>query len=204
MTPKVIDLSHYDDITSFQDLITAGIVGVIQNATEGASDVDPTYAERKAEVAATSLQWGVYHFWRPEDSAEAQADNFLAVAKDAPRWALDYEVSGGTPAAIVAVMQAISAGCNGKMMLYGPKEYIEPLIDAATDEEKAFLAQADLWWAEYDVEAPTPSPAVQVVWPTIFLWQYTESGTVGGANGEVDLDSFSGTDQDLTKQWGNA
>jgi len=204
LSPKVIDISHYDDIASFEGLAAAGLLGVIQKATEGATDVDPTYADRVAPAQNAKLLWAAYHFWRSEDSAEAQAANFLAVAKDAPRWALDYEVSGGTPAAIVAIMNLIKAGASGKMMLYGPKDIIEELITAATDEEKAFLAQADLWWAEYSVAAPTPSRAVQAVWPTIFLWQYTESGTISGAEGEVDLNCCSVTDEDLATHWSAA
>jgi lysozyme len=201
ITPKVIDLYHEDDVTSFADIYGAGIRGVLHKATEGATVIDNAYASRQSEAEAVGLLWGAYHFWRPEDSAEAQAQRFLAAAGAAPRWALDYEVSGGTPTTIVAIMKLIQAGTTGKMTLYGPKDILEELIASATDEEKAFLSQADLWWAEYG-DAPSLSDALKALWPNgPWLWQYTESGKIAGVSNETDLNSFSGTDADLQNQW---
>jgi lysozyme len=202
-SPKVVDLSHYDTVTSFEDLYNAGILGVIHKATEGATYIDETYTERQAEAAKTPLLWGAYHFYQPADSPQSQAGNFLAVAKDVERWFLDYEVQSN-PADIMAVMQLIKAGCSGKMGLYGPKDLIVAMIAASNSEQEAFFAECDLWWAEPDIDAPEGWPAE--VWPKWFLWQYTWTGTIAGVSGEsdTDLNAFNGTDADLIAQWGGA
>ncbi|MDQ3746468.1 MAG: glycoside hydrolase family 25 protein, partial [Acidobacteriota bacterium] len=48
----VIDLSHHNTVTSFQQVKDAGILGVIHKATEGTSFVDPRYTERRTAALA--------------------------------------------------------------------------------------------------------------------------------------------------------
>jgi len=88
----VIDLSHYNPVTSFQEVQQAGIVGVIHKATEGTNWTDSTYAGRKPQALAAGLWWGAYHFGTDSDGVK-QAINFLNVVGDASGTliALDFE-----------------------------------------------------------------------------------------------------------------
>src|ERR1051325_9152774 len=91
----VIDLSHFNDVTSFSDIKSAGIVGVIHKATEYTNWTDPTYAAPKPQALAAGLWWGAYHFGTNADGA-AQARYFLSVADPGPQvlLALDFEQNG--------------------------------------------------------------------------------------------------------------
>src|SRR5262245_43301751 len=88
----VIDLSHYNQVTSFTDIKTAGITGVIHKATEGINWPDPTYPDRKQPALAAGLWWGAYHFGTNADGA-AQAQYFLSKVNPGPTdlLALDFE-----------------------------------------------------------------------------------------------------------------
>jgi len=80
----VIDLSHYNPVTSFQQVQQSGIVGVIHKATEGTNWNDPTYAGRQPQALAAGLWWGAYHFGVNEDGA-TQAQYFLSIVKPGPQ-----------------------------------------------------------------------------------------------------------------------
>jgi lysozyme len=58
----VIDLSHYNTVTSFQQVGMAGIIGIIHKATEGMNFVDAKYDEHRAAALSAGLLWGAYHF----------------------------------------------------------------------------------------------------------------------------------------------
>ena len=51
-----------------------------------------------------------------------------------------------------------------------------------------------LWIAEYGVQSVT----LPAGWASWTFWQYSESGTVSGVSGAVDLNVFSGTLEELT------
>jgi lysozyme len=88
----VIDLSHFNEVTSFSTVKSDGIVGVIHKATEGVRDVDPKYLARRGEALAAGLWWGAYHFATGDDAA-VQADVFLTAVAPGPTdlIVLDFE-----------------------------------------------------------------------------------------------------------------
>jgi lysozyme len=61
----VVDLSHWDEVDSFEDAKDDGVVGIIHKATESNNYFDPTYNQRKKDALAAGLLWGAYHFLRP-------------------------------------------------------------------------------------------------------------------------------------------
>src|SRR5689334_1453970 len=90
----VIDLSHFNNVTSFQDVKDAGIIGVIHKATQGLTGVDGTYGLRKPQALAVGLLWGAYHFGVNADGKK-QADHFLDVVQPSTSdlMVLDFEQS---------------------------------------------------------------------------------------------------------------
>ena len=80
----VIDLSHYNTVTSFADIKTAGIVGIIHKATPGPpTGAIPLTPSRKQQARAAGLWWGAYHFGTNDDGA-AQAQYFLSKVNPGP------------------------------------------------------------------------------------------------------------------------
>ena len=89
---KVLDLSHYNKVKSFQLMKAAGIVGVILKATEGTGMVDITYPGYFAAARSAGLQVGAYHF-NTGENVEEQVHHFLTTVKpdDKTLLALDFE-----------------------------------------------------------------------------------------------------------------
>jgi lysozyme len=194
----VIDLSHFNDVTSFQEIKQNGIVGVIHKATEGTGWSDPTYASRKQQALAAGLWWGAYHFGVNEDGA-AQANYFLSIVNPGPQdlLALDFEENPSSQMTIAQAEQFVTEIYN-KTGRY-PGFYSDALAgNMLGGNQDSILANCWFWRAEYGGSAPSVPPT----WPTWTMWQYTESGSVPGIGGAVDRDTFNGSLAGLSNLWG--
>ncbi len=194
----VIDLSHFNDVTSFQEIKQNGIVGVIHKATEGTGWSDPTYAERKQQALAAGLWWGAYHFGVNEDGA-AQANYFLSIVNPGPQdlLALDFEENPSSQMTIAQAEQFVTEIYN-KTGRY-PGFYSDALAgNMLGGNQDSILANCWFWRAEYGGAAPSVPPT----WPGWTMWQYTESGSVPGSGGSVDRDTFNGGLDGLSRLWG--
>ena len=131
----VIDLSHYNEVTSFSDIKASGIVGVIHKATQGLADRDPTYAFRRARAAAAGLWWGAYHFGTDADGA-AQARFFLSVVNPGPQdlLALDFEQNGDDTMTLTQAEQFVTEVYNqtGRYPASTPTRWSEACLAAAS------------------------------------------------------------------------
>jgi lysozyme len=79
-TNLIVDLSHHNGAPDLQKAKAAGIVGVIQKATQGTSFTDPTFAANRKKAADVGLLFGAYHFGVGADGVE-QADFFLSTVQ---------------------------------------------------------------------------------------------------------------------------
>lgn len=55
----VVDISHHNTVTSFQEAKNSGILGVIHKATEGLQFVDANYDGRRVLATSVGLFWGL-------------------------------------------------------------------------------------------------------------------------------------------------
>lgn len=195
MTPKVLDLYHGDTVSSFDDAYTAGIRGIIHKATEGASFDDSAYAPRRSEALDSGLLWGAYHFLRPGDIA-GQAHRFLDVAAPTGTTLLaaDHEDPRVNLSDLIAFLMEIEAAGHKPVIYSG--FLIKEQILKASPNQKSYLAGHSLWLAQYSTAPKVPFP-----WSKPWLWQYSEKGHVSGISGNVDVNAFDGSDDDLTGQW---
>lgn len=90
MLNAVIDLSHHNQISSFQQIKDAGILAVIHKATQGQSYTDPTFISHRDAAHGVGLKFGAYHFGTGGD-AVVQAEHFLSVAGNDGLLVLDFE-----------------------------------------------------------------------------------------------------------------
>jgi lysozyme len=198
----VIDVSHHNGTVNFAQAQKSGIVGVIQKATQGLTDVDPTYASNRTKARAADLLWGAYHFGTGSDGVQ-QAVSFLEVVGDDPEalLVLDFEPDLTGPSmnleearAFVTHVQQATGRYPG---LYSG-HYIKDLLGTKTDP---VLANCWFWLAQYG-----PTAVVPPNWSGWTLWQYTDGAlgqgpyTVPGV-GRCDRDKFNGTAQQLTDFW---
>jgi lysozyme len=202
----VVDISHHKGNVDLTKAKAAGIVGVIQKATQGTSLVDQTYGQNRQKAEAAGLLWGAYHFGAKADGA-AQADFFLSKANpdEQTLLVLDYEPNGNATMtldqarAFVSRVNEVTGRFPG---LYSGSLIKEQLGGQPVDP---ILSQCFLWIAQY---GPQPKNIPQT-WPTWTLWQYTD-GNVGpdphsvDGIGPCDRDQFNGTIEQLRQLWGVA
>ena len=194
----VVDLSHFNTVTSFPEIKQSGIVGVIHKASEGTNWSDPTYVGRKQQALAAGLCWGAYHFGVDEDGA-AQAQYFLSIVKPGPQdlLALDFEQNPSSQMTIAQAEQFVNEVYNQTGRY--PGFYSDSLAGSMLgDNQDSTLANCWFWRAEYGGSAPSVPPT----WSAWTMWQYTESGSVPGISGVCDRDTFNGSAAGLSKLWG--
>jgi len=184
-----IDLSGWQDPVDFSAVRAAGYSFVYAKCTEGAEFVDGTYDRKKQQANAVGLLFGAYHFVDWNASAQSQAELFLANAtlgKGDLVPMIDCEgVPGISAARCIATISTISqaiAAAAGRL----PAIYLDP------DFWKSYLGSTDgfsghpLWLAQYAKQMQSLGS-----WEPTF-WQFSNTGTVPGVEGDVDLDWFLG------------
>lgn len=205
VNPKVMDLSHYDDVTdAFAGAVQFGIRGIINKVTEGTGIQDHSFNWRRQPAKTAGLNYGAYHFLHTGKIPE-QADWFLQQIGDPTGLCLacDFEDFGG--ASIDEAKQfceLVKEKVGRYPILYGGNR-IKEQIGSKVDP---FWAQIKLWLCQYSKRPSWPK-----TWEQPWLWQYTGDGsgplphwvpgiTLEGSKG-LDINSFAGTDTELDAQW---
>jgi len=196
----VIDLSHFNTVTSFAEIKSAGIVGIIHKATQATNWSDSTYAARKTQALAAGLWWGAYHFGTNADGA-AQAEYFLSKVNPGPTdlLALDFEENTQSQMTIAQAEQFVTEVFNQTGRY--PGFYSDALAGKMLGNNKSeILANCWFWRAQYG----TSEPIVPPTWSTWTMWQYTSAGPVSGISAPCDRDTFNGTMDELSQLWGQS
>lgn len=185
-----IDVSHYQGAVDWNQVHQAGMSFAFAKATEGLSYVDPEFAANWSGMLAAGLIRGAYHFYDPEADASQQAAHFLAIVgeigpNDLPP-VLDVEttngVAGSTVWAGARTWLSTVAQATGRT----PILYTSPSFWNASSPDPT-LVSYPLWLADY---AATPTlPNGFAAWT---FWQHSQTGSVAGVTGSVDLDVFNG------------
>jgi len=195
-----IDISHYNGSVDFGQLAAGAFAFVYVKASEGRFTKDPLYAANYAGLQQNQMLRGAYHFFYPQLNAQAQASNFLSVvtqlnAGDLPP-VLDVEVSGEqTPSVIAAAMQqwldAVQQNLGRTPMIYTAAGFWNTALGGTTS-----FASYPLWVAEYTGNS---APRLPTSFTNYVFWQYSQSGSVPGIAGNVDMDQFNGSLSDLNQ-----
>jgi lysozyme len=185
-----VDVSKYQGTIDFTKIKAAGNTYVFVKATEGITGVDPDYARNMAAARAAGLVVGSYHFYETDDDPSAQFGNFRQHADvkpgDLPP-VVDIEVlAKGSRPDLADDLKSFLAQLE---QAYGAKPILYSGVSFANEYLAGFGAYP-LWVAEY---TSAPAPKVPTGWTTWTFWQYSQSGTVSGIGGAVDMDRFNGT-----------
>lgn len=213
IVPKVVDLSHYDDLQDIHKVKAAGIVGICNKATEGPSVVDRTFAIRRPVVLGAGMLYGAYHFLRPGNMA-VQAKHFLDVVGDPAGLMLmaDWEVPGISPSALKEWLGHVHDATGQWPVVYSYASMLNEQLGHTRPDP--VLAQTRLWVAAYSTHPTWPTQ----IWPRPWLWQFTGDGSgpgphqipgivLPGSKG-IDVDAYEGgvshashTDDELRAEW---
>ncbi len=198
----IVDTSHHNGNVNFDKAKADGIQAVIQKATQGLLNIDPTYKTNKAKATKAGLLWGAYHFGTGGDGV-AQAERFLSVVgTDANTLhVLDFEPNNtGATMSLTDAHGFVThvAEKTGRFPGLYSGHLVKEMLGARRD---ALLAKCWLWLAQYG-----PTAVVQATWDHWTMWQYTD-GAIGNEPhsvagiGRCDRDRFNGTAADLNKFW---
>ena len=197
-TTPGIDVSYHQDKIHWPRVRKAGIRFAFIRVSDGTTVEDPRFDENWAGAKQAHVLRGAYQFFRPEQSATAQADLLIAaLARDGGELApvIDVEATGGkSPAQIAAAIKVwverVRSRLGVEPMIYTSPEFWRDRVGGAD------FANQPLWLAHYTAECPrVPAP-----WNAWTFWQYSKTGRVSGIQGDVDLDVFAGTIDELRRR----
>jgi lysozyme len=182
-----IDVSHHQGPVAWTTVAGEGYRFAYLKATEGSTFTDPRFAENWREAADAGLRVGGYHYFSLCSDPLPQAEHFVATlaaqrpaARSLPP-VVDLELIGNCdPPPSEAVLRA------------SVEQFIDA-VEVATDERVVVYTHPDLD-ARYDftddldrrrwVRRPGRVPPPGDWW----IWQRSDTGTVAGIGGPVDLD----------------
>lgn len=198
-----VDVSNYQGDVDFAQVRASGSTFAFVLATDGTTFASPTFPDQYSDARAAGMFRGAYHFARPSASTgAAQADRFL----DVIGWVRDPAERDGFTLPPVLDYEDVDGTCAG----LSPQQHVDwirsfidrvhertgrnPIIytnrgtwQACTGDTAAFRDYR-LWVAEWGVAAPTLFGG----WPRYSFWQTTDSGSVPGITGPVDLNVYEG------------
>jgi lysozyme len=189
-----IDVSHFQGVVDWKTVAQAGMAFAFAKATDGITYVDPELATNWTGIRSAGLLRGAYHFFEPNDDATLQAQHFLATVQiasgDLPP-VLDVETTGGVSneqlwSGVATWLQVVEQTTGRQPILY-----LDPVFWNEHSPDLT-LTRYPLWLADYAAEPTLPEG-----WTSWLFWQHSETGSVAGVTGAVDLDLFSGTLQQL-------
>jgi lysozyme len=201
-----IDVSLWQHDLDWVALKKAGVSFAFAKATESDNVTDPYFAKNWPAMKAAGIVRGAYHFFRPAKDPLKQAAFFAQAVKlekgDLPL-VLDLESSGGLmPVALVPVVQTclneIERLSGLRPIIYtGPNFWNTSMV---APNAPAWTSNYLLWIANYTSGS---KPLVPKGWTTWTIWQYTDQGRLNGYAGNLDLDRYNGTVDDLVA-WAGA
>lgn len=192
-TLKGIDVSVYQGNVDWTQVKSAGQSFAFVRASAGVTSPDTKFAQNWPGVRAAGLVRGVYQYFRPSQDAAAQAKLLLDKVDAAGGFqpgdlppVLDLETTDSLASATVVArakiwLAAVEAKVGKKPIIY--------TAAFMSDVVGSHFSGYPLWVANYGVSCP----AMPSGWTSWHFWQSSDSGSVAGISGAVDLDHFNGT-----------
>lgn len=186
-----IDVSHYQGRINWDEVARdIRVTYVYLKATEGTGNSDDTYSYNFNECKRLGLKVGSYHFFRPQLSARAQYDHFVAHVETRRQDLLpvvDAETMNGVSdalfqARLLEFCELLEREYGKKPIIYTGKNFYNKHIYGNTR-----LRAYKYFIAAYSFIEPELYDDNDYV-----LWQYSATGSVRGIRGNVDMSRFVG------------
>jgi GH25 family lysozyme M1 (1,4-beta-N-acetylmuramidase) len=191
-----IDVSHWQGTIDWAKVKASGRTFVFAKATEGIGFEDSSYDQNKAGAMAAGLHFGAYHFARPgSNNPVTEADWFVDTARLQHGMllpVLDLELTGGLGTSglttwVKAWLGRVYERTGVRPMIYtSPSFWRNAMGDSRWFADNGYSM---LWVAHWGVTSPSV-PGSNWGGRSWTFWQYSNSGTVPGISGGVDLNLF--------------
>ena len=200
MAIQGIDVSRFQGKPDWQRVNQAGKIFAFAKASQGVSYADPMFANNWTAMSNAGMMRGAYHFYSAASPAIAQANNFIKVvgsldSGDLPP-VLDLEDRAGMVQNHVTAA-ALRQGAHDWLDAVEEAFNMTPIIYTDPSFWKQYMSdefgEYPLWIANYNVQ----EPIIPSAWEDYAFWQYSQTGNVAGIAGNVDLNVFNGSQDDL-------
>ncbi len=187
-----IDVSHYQSYINWDEVARQNISFSFVKASEGETLIDSLFAFNWQELQRVELKRGAYHFFRANIDGQRQAQHYIRQVSmsdgDLPP-VLDVEtIDGASPEQLRAQMQTW-------LDIVETHYRIRPIIYTNLKFYYRYLAghfdQYPIWLARYSKQKP------EIAGNRWHFWQYGNRGRVAGIEGDVDLNVFHGSLEEL-------
>lgn len=183
-TIRGIDVSKYQGTVSWKAVAQSHFVNFVYiKATEGKSLTDESFQNNWRKAQDSGLKVGAYHFFSASSSGKDQAEHFISIVPKAKNMlppVIDIEANitqeNDYKIQVANFVHLIQQHYGMKPVFYVPPKIFDLLYDD--------YSSYPFW-----VIAVNASPHIQN-WT--FL-QYSDSGTLVGIDGKVDLDKYNGS-----------
>ncbi len=206
-TLEGIDVSTYQGMIDWPMVAASGRKYAIARIGDGLGR-DATFPRNWQGIKDAGMIRGAYQYFRPNSDPVAQADIVIAAVGRLGQGDLpvtcDVEASTAPDAATYVAnlhtwIDRVQAATGKAPIIYTGFYYWRDRVGGSRD-----FAAHPLWHAQYTSAA---CPNIADAWTDWAFWQYSSTGTVPGISGNVDLDRFNGTMEDLVRlagggEWG--
>lgn len=189
-----IDVSHHQGEINYQEAVSMhgakdSIQFVYIKVTEGTDFKDSRYDQNAEGFAALGMNYGFYHYYQPNKSAEKQALFYCETIKNynfklIP--VVDIEVIGDLNKSqlvdsISVFINRVDAILESRPMIYTYVSFFNDYFDGTDLDNELF------WLASYNRKNPYMKKENAII------WQFSERGTVNGISTRVDLNVAKST-----------
>jgi lysozyme len=191
-----VDVSRFQGAIDWNRAARAGVAFAFLKATEGAEDVDPSFADNWRQTRAAGIPRGAYHFYYFCRSAADQARSFI---RNVPREAgalppvLDLEWNPFSPTCTYRPPpETVRAEAEIFLRMLTRHYGQRPIMYVPVD----FFERNQMWRVsgyEFWLRSTAAHPAATYDGHPWTFWQYTGTGLAPGFQGEVDLNAFNGS-----------
>ena len=192
-----IDVSHYQGEINWTEVSAMSILNdsigfAFIKLTEGTSLLDDQ-AIRNAEGASEEkILFGFYHFFRPSLDARSQALFFSEQAKEFDytlRPVVDVELTENYSAArivdsVYQFLKIVETETGNRPAIYTNESFFTDVF------QNSYLKNEVYWIANYNGECQAMDLK------NVFVWQFSDKGTVDGISSKVDLNVAKPTFKD--------
>jgi lysozyme len=183
-----IDVSHYQGEINWAEVSAMNILDdsigfAFIKLTEGTSRIDDQAAANAQGAEDGSILFGFYHFFRPSLEAKSQAQFFIQQCEAFDytlRPVVDVELTENYSAArivdsVFVFLKLVQDETGNRPAIYTNESFFKDVF------LKSYLKNETFWIANYNGECES----MQL--KNVFIWQFSEKGTVDGISSKVDL-----------------
>jgi lysozyme len=200
-TTTGIDVSEFQNTIDWTQVPGAGVKFAYIRATDGTTIQDSQFAQNWQGAEKAGILVGAYHYFTTTSPVDSQITNFVSTVKSVAAGNLAPVLDVEDPAQFanvavsdrIAMIQQWLTGVQDQLHVK-PMLYMSSSFAAEQLNNTSQFDSYKLWVADYTT---APQPDVPQPWKTWDFWQHTDSGTVSGITGGVDMDLFNGPEASI-------